>query len=239
MDLVQIVDREGRTLVGAARRAPDATPPSCPDWTTTDLVRHLTFLHARLAAAMRSGDLDNPFRRDDSLAPPPKRDAALDVYDANLADVVDALRTTDPAQAMGTFTGQPETAAWWTRRMAHEATVHRVDAEQAAGAPVSPIGPDVAVDGIDEVLSLAGARNDGSVSGPTAHLHATDIDGEWLLTLGDDALVVERGHAKGDVAVRGPAADLYLWLWGRVPLTQLETFGDTAVADQLRQRVRR
>jgi MDMPI C-terminal domain len=30
----------------------------------------------------------------------------------------------------------------------------------------------------------------------------------------------------GDAAVRGTAADLHLWLWGRVPLDNLEVFGD-------------
>ncbi len=39
-------------------------------------------------------------------------------------------------------------------------------------------------------------------------------------------MVVEPGHAKGDAAVRGPAADLLLWLWGRRPLDGFEVFGD-------------
>ena len=38
-------------------------------------------------------------------------------------------------------------------------------------------------------------------------------------------------HAKGDLAVRGGASDLLLWLVGRRALDGLETFGDTTVAD--------
>ena len=33
----------------------------------------------------------------------------------------------------------------------HEATMHRVDAELAAGLPIGPINPEVAADGIDHV----------------------------------------------------------------------------------------
>jgi hypothetical protein len=65
------------------------------------------------------------------------------------------------------------------------------------------------------------------------HLHATDVEGEWLVTLGGSTVAVEHGHAKGDAAVRGTAADLHLWLWGRVPLDRLEVFGDPAIAERL------
>ena len=48
------------------------------------------------------------------------------------------------------------------------------------------------------------------------HVHSTDADGEWLVDF-DNGLAVTREHAKGDVAVRGPASDLMLVLYGRVP----------------------
>jgi predicted lipid carrier protein YhbT len=40
---------------------------------------------------------------------------------------------------------------------------------------------------------------------------------------------VRREHAKGDVAVRAPASDLLLFLWGRIPPDRLEVMGDTAL----------
>ena len=46
-------------------------------------------------------------------------------------------------------------------------------------------------------------------------------------------VTVEHGHAKCDAAVRGTAADLHLWLWGRVPPDRLEVFGDPAIAERL------
>jgi predicted lipid carrier protein YhbT len=121
--------------------------------------------------------------------------------------------------------------------MAHETTVHRVDAEQAVGRPVAPVPPGLAVDGIDEIFSvfvaaLGQGRSPGD--GRTVHLHATDAEGEWLIRFDRGAVTVEPGHAKGDAAVRAPAGDLLLWLWGRVPLDGLPVFGDPAAALALR-----
>jgi hypothetical protein len=110
--------------------------------------------------------------------------------------------------------------------------VHRIDAELAAGAEVGDLDPAFAVDGIDEVffmmLAISGPEPIGG-SGQTLHLHATDVDGEWLVTLHPEHVTVERGHAKGDAAIRGSARDLLLQTWGRDPLGELEVFGDDAV----------
>ena len=63
------------------------------------------------------------------------------------------------------------------------------------------------------------------------HLHCTDADGEWLLRFDPDGFTFTREHAKGDVAVRGPASDLMLYLVGRGPLDALEVHGDAGVLD--------
>ena len=65
------------------------------------------------------------------------------------------------------------------------------------------------------------------------HLHCTDTDGEWLAVFTDGALVTTREHAKGDLAVRGPASPLLLWAYNRVPADTdgLESFGDPALLD--------
>ena len=112
--------------------------------------------------------------------------------------------------------------------MAQETTVHRVDAEQAVGRPVAGDRAAFAVDGIDEIFSVfvptfGAGRSPGD--GRTVHLHATDAEGEWLVRFDLGDVVVETGHAKGDAAVRGPAGELLLWLWGRRPLDGFEVFG--------------
>ena len=90
--------------------------------------------------------------------------------------------------------------------MAHEVAVHRWDAQTAVGAP-QPIDRELAVDGIQEAFDIMPARlaaNPPSGAGETIHLHCTDGEGEWLLRLTPDGVVVTREHAKGDVAAAGP-----------------------------------
>lgn len=139
---------------------------------------------------------------------------------------------------MYAFSPGHQRAGFWPRRMAHETTVHRVDAEQAAGRPVGDIEPALAVDGIDEVFSVfvpvfGPGRSPGD--GRTVHLHATDAEGEWLIRFDVGAVTVESGHAKGDAAVRGPASELLLWLWGRIPLDELDVIGRRDAAEALRE----
>lgn len=62
--------------------------------------------------------------------------------------------------------------------------------------------------------------------GETYHFHRTDGPGEWLVRFMPEGPVVTREHAKGDVAVRGIASDLFLFLWRRLPADRLEVFGD-------------
>jgi hypothetical protein len=44
-------------------------------------------------------------------------------------------------------------------------------------------------------------------------------------------LAFTREHAKGACALRGPASDLLLVLWRRLPVGRIEVIGDAAVAD--------
>jgi uncharacterized protein (TIGR03083 family) len=135
------------------------------------------------------------------------------------------------------FSGTALTAAFWTRRQALETAVHRWDGEAAVGPPAA-IEPALAVEGIDEIFAVfAPLRRAGAEPlelGGSVHLHATDAEGEWTISAPDGELTVERGHAKGDVAVRGPASALYLMLWRRIPPSdaELTRFGDEALLDR-------
>ena len=114
--------------------------------------------------------------------------------------------------------------------------MHRWDAENAHGS-ATPIDTEIAVDGIDELLeeilplhpSVHQLATEGN--GRTIHLHCTDTPGEWLLRLGPQGLEVTREHAKGDTAVRGPAAGILLLLWGRPTIQELEVFGDPTLLE--------
>jgi hypothetical protein len=121
--------------------------------------------------------------------------------------------------------------------MAQETSMHRWDAEAAAGDS-HPIDADLAVDGVDEFLdgflprSLR-RRPDADLGG-SLHLHCTDRPGEWLVRIATGTVDVRRVHDKGDAALRGTASDLLLWLWARAGVDRLEAFGDPGVVDRWR-----
>ena len=48
-----------------------------------------------------------------------------------------------------------------------------------------------------------------------------------MVTRRNEGIEVEKAHGKGDVAARGSASDLLLFVWNRKTHTELETFGDT------------
>ncbi len=143
-----------------------------------------------------------------------------------------ALAAGDPASAVWGWGG--DTRAWWARRLLHETTLHRADAEMAIGCEPE-IAADVALDGIDEFLDNLPAVHGCEEttlhgSGETLHLHATDAPGEWTITLTPTGFTWERGHSKASVAVRGTVADLLLVVYGRrrvVDEERYQVFGDT------------
>jgi uncharacterized protein (TIGR03083 family) len=235
MDWIASLEREGHALSTAARHDFKADVPGCPGWSVEDLLAHIGVIHHRTAGIVRTSRQDRPSTEDGSQPVAPSTNV-LAWYEAGLADLLDALRGADPAASVWTFVG-PRPVEWWMRRMAQETAVHRVDAEQATGT-AGPVDTELAVDGIDELVHLIlPARNAGKATGTgeTVHLHATDAEGEWLLTLATDGLTCERGHAKGDVALRGPAADLLLWLHGRRSIDGIEVFGDADLAARFRE----
>jgi ubiquinone biosynthesis protein UbiJ len=118
-----------------------------------------------------------------------------------------------------------------------EAAVHRWDMQKAAGADgPSPIDPEVAADGVDELLAitLPWCANAEKPLPGSVHLHCTDVAGEWFVA--PDA-TVERAHAKADVAVRATASDLLLALYKRAPVERLELSGDAELVRQFVQRL--
>ncbi len=52
------------------------------------------------------------------------------------------------------------------------------------------------------------------------------------------AVTVTAEHAKGDVAARGTASELLLFLWRRVPASELEVFGDAELLERFSEGMR-
>jgi uncharacterized protein (TIGR03083 family) len=220
--------RDGAAFADACAAAgPLAPVPPCPGWTVADLTWHLLEVHHFWRTIVAGGrDTWEGYEQ-------PARPAAgelVPAYRAGLDETLRVLSAADPAQANWTWAAD-HSAGWVVRRMAQETAVHCWDAQASAGAP-APVEPALASDGVDEFLQHfldwdpdAPARVGGSV-----HLHCTDVAGEWTVREGDGAFLVTREHAKGDAALRGPAGNLLLALWRRVPVTVLDVVGDAEVA---------
>jgi len=207
--------------------------PTCPDWTLRQLATHVgraqrwaaEIVARRSPEAIAFRDVPNGRIPDD----PAQRPGWLN---AGAALLIDAVRGCGD-ERVWTFAG-PGPAGFWARRMAHETAVHLADAEFATGHDVA-IPADLAADGIDEWLSFVAARDGDQplpAEGQTLHVHVTDaapaFAGEWLVRRTRDGLAVEAGHAKADVAVRGPAGPLLLVLMRRLPPSApaVEVLGD-------------
>ena len=199
------------------------------------LIKHTGTTHRWAREVVRTGAFVSPADLD--LGLPEDRAAYPDWIEAGAAEFVATVGAADPMRDCWSW-GVDQHVGFWARRMAHETCIHRWDAQSATGEQQA-IDADFAIDGIDERLDNLGPsmnfNPDGAAAlhgtGETVHFHATDADGEWLLRFGPDGFTVAHEHAKGDVAVRGPANDLLLYLVGRRDLEGLEIFGDVAVLD--------
>lgn len=131
---------------------PDARVPSAPEWTAADLLAHLCKVQLWWTEVI-------VHRPAEPVDEEPERPATyaeqLALYDTAYAALVDALAAADPADEAWTWSSDPadHTVAFILRRQAHEALIHRLDAELAAGA-VTPLDPALALDGVAECLDV-------------------------------------------------------------------------------------
>lgn len=217
---------------------PDAPVPSCPGWTASDLGWHLAGVWARVTNAVRDGSGHRDAYRGHALRDRPD-DAELPGWCGEvLLGLLVALREAGPGARAWNWTDQPQDAAWWGRRLAHETAVHHVDAELVRGGDVE-VARCLAADGVDEFFPVYAARADGGPLDGTVDVVAEDVDGAaWRLDLEDGLLVCRRhgdlpaGDGPGVAAVvHGPAQQLLRWVWRRPATVTVE--GDGHVAAQL------
>lgn len=225
-------------FAAAVRTGPlDARIGACPGWDLRQLVAHVGHVHRWSRLCVLTGE--NP-QVAAFVQPPADADGEtwatwLEKGGERLAATLRALDPTSP-------TWHPflveRVAGLWPRRQAHEITVHRYDAELAVGTP-APIDAELASDGIDEwfevTLPRTMARERATPPAGSLHVHCTDVEGEWLAAFDPSAgdglgYRFTREHAKGDAALRGPAAQVLLALYHREHDTEaLTPVGDPAV----------
>ncbi|QNE17738.1 maleylpyruvate isomerase family mycothiol-dependent enzyme [Kribbella qitaiheensis] len=218
-----------------ARLGLAADVPACPGWTVEDVVRHLATVYLHKVEILRLGALPDPW-------PPEFGDRdLLDLYDEARASVVTALEQAGTDLTTWTFSPYDSTSAFWYRRMALETAVHRVDIEQAHGVP-TPIDSELAVDGIDEILTLMLGGPwwaEGDTKYPVdATIRITTEGRSWTIRLDATSATVTPG-SDGDVdaEVFGDPNEIYLWLWGRGKLNLTQAAGDDQAVEAFRSRM--
>jgi uncharacterized protein (TIGR03083 family) len=239
--LIDSLERDGELLAAAAASSgPDAPIPTCPGWKERDLVLHVGGVH-RWATGYVAGAVTDPGGVSyEALVEPAPDDASfVDWFRDGHAALVGALRAAPPDLECWTFLPAPSPLAFWARRQAHETAIHRVDAESASG-PFTKFAPDVALDGIDELLLRFATRPKArEVDAPrTLLVHATDGKGDWLVTIGAERIEVIEGTGAADCSVAGTASDLYALLWNRRGTDGLDVDGDPSVLGLWRESVR-
>lgn len=229
------LQREGELLADAAGQAGEHAPvPTCPGWTTGDLVRHTSTFH-RWAARIVAGPLPGPVP-EDPLPHAPTGAELLPWFRDGHDALLRTLRAADPDLECWAFLpAAPPPLTFWARRQAHETAMHRVDAESARGGELTPFDAAFAADGIDELLTGFHARPKSRVRTEhprTLRVRPSDTDAVWTVRLSPDAPPhTERSAAApADCELAGPAQTLYLLLWNRLPLDAATITGDPALA---------
>lgn len=229
---------------------PAARVPGCPDWDAGDLLWHLAWVQwfwaqtIRTRPATASEDADRP-ERPDSYA------GLLAAFDDYSASLVTELEQADPGEAAWSWSTE-QTVGFTYRRQAHEALIHRLDAEQAAGQ-VTPLDPALATDGVREALEVmyGGCPPWGTFAGLPhfVRVDTTDTGESVWVQLGQftgtdpsdgvsyddpDISVVADPGTEPDAVVAGPAGALDAWLWRRGDDSEIKVAGSLDIYDRFR-----
>jgi uncharacterized protein (TIGR03083 family) len=214
------LEREIARLADVARELDlEATVPTCPEWTGAVLLEHIGGIH-RWAGTMVATLAPERLRREQLDLGLPDDPAGLPDWIAAGADVlVPALRKADPEAAMWAWGSDPH-VRFWSRRMLHETTVHRADAEIALGRDPA-IDADVAVDGVDEFLdNLPHAKYFAprveELRGEGGRVRFACPETVWTIALVPDGITWSHDESDAaDVTVTADAADVLLFVYGR------------------------
>ena len=259
IDFTKHIRDESRRFVAAlhseASLVLDRPVPTCPDWTLADLIWHLATVQDFWTYILSAG-VTGP----DSYDPParPKDDQLVSFLSERGDAMVEALDRPDH-ESCWSWSPLGGTVGWVRRRQAHEALVHRVDAELTLDHRTA-IDQDLAADGIDEIVRVmldVGELPPWASFRREEHRIVLDTGTRWwALRLGrfvgikpDEAKPIdlpalsveaegtgtaETAASAGDTRVAGTVADINLWLWGRADGSALTIAGDAAAATRLR-----
>lgn len=231
------LDAEISALAQTAGALDHATPIStCPEWDLANLIKHLGYSHRWAMTMVRDrAQQVIPFRQIDMQLPADKS-AYPSWLAAGREPLLTVLTAADPDAPMWAW-GADRHVRFWARRQLFETTLHHadvllsIDREPAVEAAVAIDGVDEFLENLPHAAAFAPQVKELRGEGESLHFHCTDAEGEWMIQLRPDGFTWEHGHGKGSVAVRGPAADLLLLLYGRRKADdgRFQIFGDEGV----------
>ncbi len=232
---LKCLQADSARLAEVAQLGLTADVPPCPGWTVETVVRHTATVYLHKVEILRLGRLPDPW-------PPELGDREpLALYDEAGATLLTALDKAGTSLETWTFSPSDKTSGFWYRRMALETAVHRVDTELAHDV-ATPIDRDLALDGIDEVLSLMLGGPwwaEGDTTSPVDATVRVTADGNSWTTKADatSATVTRDTDAEVAAEIFGDPTDVLLWLWGRRDTAAVQTAGSPEAVAAFRARV--
>ncbi len=245
-DYLDHLARESARFLDAVLAAsPAARVPTCPDWDADDLLWHLAGVQWFWAEIVRTRAADPGFYTEPER---PADRAGLETFFRTASEALGQnLAEVGPRSRVWTWASE-QSAGFVRRRQAHEALVHRVDAELTAGSR-TPLDPALAADGVDEALGVmfGGVPPWGTfvpdAEGAAVRVRAADpgrAGRSWLAVLGrwtgtsptsgktyDEAcLDVRDDDGREAATLTGRAADLDCTMWNRPPPGEVVRAGD-------------
>ncbi len=225
----------------------DARVPTCPDWDADALLWHLAGVQWFWGeiAERRLTDPDDVEAMDAAREDRPSdRDGLLAFFDRSSERLHRVLGELPPETPLWMWSDD-KTAGYIRRRQAHEALIHRLDAELTTGER-TPMDCRLAADGVDEALRvMRGHEPDETlthvpVSAPVT-IATVDAMHSWTVTpvritgtwngreIDVQRFLVSDGPDPAATAeISGSAADLDCWLWNRPPEGEITRDGDAA-----------
>jgi uncharacterized protein (TIGR03083 family) len=226
-----ILEHTRRMAESAAAAGPDATVPTTPEWTITNLVEHVG-LTQHWTAEIIERRITDPMQLPTEMAALPSGPGEWPAWLSQSAQRVATAFSDDALDApvINVAGDERPGARFWLTNILNETVVHGFDAANAAGRP-DDIDADVAAALVSHHLAMLTSptwelqRPESAHAirgtGQTLQWVATDTahdGGAWLVERLPDGATWRSGTQHADVTVTGPARSLLLTLVRRIPL---------------------
>jgi uncharacterized protein (TIGR03083 family) len=239
-NLLDVLEVEGERLATSTVGSdPESEVPNLSGMRLGEVVRHVGSVYRMVVSWLHDGARPTRWQRQ-----PGDDQSLVDYFRAGLLEVVHELARHDPLEGCPTWWPAHQNYGFWYRRLAHETTVHRYDVQMGgAAATVGGIPPQMALDGVDEILTLwfthrLGVLGIADMRPARIAIHTGDR--RWIAQITPTGTSAWRADTdeKVDAIVSTDPAGMYLWLWGRRPGAHVLEAGDPEAVAQLQDLLR-